>query len=56
MVAKIEEKYLREAMRKTRGHVGNCAEISGLSRRSISEKLQQYQIEKADYMPLNSMA
>ena len=49
MVAKIEEKYLREAMRKTRGHVGNCAEISGLSRRSISEKLQQYQIEKADY-------
>ncbi len=47
--AKIEEKYLRSAMKKTRGHVGRCAEISGLSRRSITEKLNTYHIDKADY-------
>jgi two-component system, NtrC family, response regulator AtoC len=49
MTARLEERYLREALKKTRGHVGQCAEISGLSRRSISEKLGQYKIEKADY-------
>jgi len=47
--AKIEEKYLRAALRKTRGHVGRCAEISGLSRRSITEKLHQYSIDKSDF-------
>lgn len=48
-VAKLEEKYLREALKKTHGHVGQCAEISGLSRRSITEKLNLYKIDKADF-------
>ena len=48
-VAKLEEKYLREALRKTHGHVGHCADISGMSRRSITEKMHVYHIEKADY-------
>ncbi len=44
-----EERYLRKAMRRTRGHVGKCATISGLSRRSITDKIAQYKIEKDDF-------
>src|SRR5262249_13418982 len=42
ITAWFEERYLRKAMKKARGHVGRCARISGLSRRSISDKLTQY--------------
>jgi DNA-binding NtrC family response regulator len=44
--AGFEERYLRRALKKTRGHVGRCAKISGLSRRSVTEKIAQYKIDK----------
>jgi DNA-binding NtrC family response regulator len=47
MNAIFEERYLRKALKKTRGHVGRCAKISGLSRRSVTEKIAQYKIDKA---------
>jgi DNA-binding NtrC family response regulator len=43
----FEERYLRRALKKTRGHVGRCAKISGLSRRSVTEKIALYKIDKA---------
>jgi DNA-binding NtrC family response regulator len=46
LVAGFEERYLRRALKKTRGHVGRCAKISGLSRRSVTEKIAQYKIDK----------
>src|SRR5205807_857517 len=46
LTASFEERYLRRALKKTRGHVGRCAKISGLSRRSITEKIAQYKIDK----------
>ncbi|VTT97801.1 fis family transcriptional regulator : Response regulator with CheY-like receiver, AAA-type ATPase, and DNA-binding domains OS=Singulisphaera acidiphila (strain ATCC BAA-1392 / DSM 18658 / VKM B-2454 / MOB10) GN=Sinac_1001 PE=4 SV=1: Response_reg: Sigma54_activat: HTH_8 [Gemmataceae bacterium] len=49
MVAEFEKRYLRKAMKKTRGHVGKCAEISGLSRRSITDKIAQYGIDKGEF-------
>jgi DNA-binding NtrC family response regulator len=45
----FEQRYLRAALAKTRGHVGKCAELSGLSRRSITEKLTQYGIDKSEF-------
>ncbi|MFO0811377.1 MAG: sigma-54 dependent transcriptional regulator [Gemmataceae bacterium] len=45
----FEERYIRAALQKTRGHVGKCAELTGLSRRSVSEKIAQYQIDKNQY-------
>jgi len=45
----FEERYLRRALRRTRGHVGKCAKITGLSRRSITEKISLYKIDKADF-------
>ena len=45
----FEIRYLRKALRKTRGHVGKCADLSGLSRRSITEKISHYEIDKAEF-------
>jgi DNA-binding NtrC family response regulator len=47
LTAGFEERYLRRALKKTRGHVGRCAKISGLSRRSVTEKIAQYKIDKS---------
>ena len=49
MIAGFEERYLREALKKVRGHVGRTAEITGLSRRSISEKIDHYKIDKSEF-------
>jgi DNA-binding NtrC family response regulator len=49
LTAAFEERYLRKALKKCRGHVGRCARISGLSRRSVTAKISQYQIETAQY-------
>ncbi len=35
LVAAFEERYIRRALKRSRGHVGKCAKITGLSRRSI---------------------
>jgi two-component system, NtrC family, response regulator AtoC len=42
----IEKEYIMKALEKTRGNVGRCAELCGLSRRSISGKISQYTIDK----------
>lgn len=49
LTAAFEEKYIRRALRKTRGHVGKCAKLSGLSRRSITDKIAHYKIDKATF-------
>ncbi|MGH7225797.1 MAG: sigma-54-dependent transcriptional regulator, partial [Gemmataceae bacterium] len=42
----LERRYLTRALKKSRGNVGRCAKICGLSRRSISAKLAEYNIKK----------
>ena len=49
LTSAFEERYIRKALRKTRGHVGKCAKLSGLSRRSITDKIASYGIKKEDY-------
>jgi DNA-binding NtrC family response regulator len=44
----VESRYIRKALARTHGHVGRCAKICGLSRRSITSKLARYQIDRAD--------
>ncbi|MFO0968896.1 MAG: sigma-54 dependent transcriptional regulator [Gemmataceae bacterium] len=48
-VAQIEKSYIRRALRKTRGHVGRCARICGLSRRSITSKIAEYGLDKSEF-------
>jgi DNA-binding NtrC family response regulator len=45
----LERAYLVRVLKKTRGHVGRCARITGLSRRSISAKLTEYRIDKNEF-------
>jgi DNA-binding NtrC family response regulator len=49
LTTSFEKRYLEKALRKTRGHVGRCAKISGLSRRSITDKIAQHQIDKSQF-------
>jgi len=49
MIAQIEKSYIRRALKKTRGHVGKCAQICGLSRRSITAKIAEYGLDKAQF-------
>jgi DNA-binding NtrC family response regulator len=43
----IEQQYIRRALKKTRGNVGRCARICGLSRRSVTAKIASYKIDRA---------
>jgi two-component system NtrC family response regulator len=43
---RIERQYILKALEKSRGNVGRCAELCGLSRRSVSAKISQYEIDK----------
>jgi DNA-binding NtrC family response regulator len=49
LTAAFEEQYLRQALKKAGGVVGRCAEISGLSRRSLTDRLALYKIDKSLY-------
>ncbi|WP_165227674.1 sigma-54-dependent transcriptional regulator [Aquisphaera insulae] len=48
---RIERAYLSRVLETHRGRIDRCASHCGLSRRSISEKLRRYQIDKSDFKP-----
>jgi DNA-binding NtrC family response regulator len=45
----IERQYIAKALEKSRGNVGECAKVCGLSRRSISGKISEYGISKQPF-------
>jgi DNA-binding NtrC family response regulator len=45
----FEERYLRRALKRTRGHIGRTARLTGLSRRTITDKIALYQIDKSEF-------
>ena len=49
LTAAFEKRYITRALKRTRGHVGKCAKITGLSRRSITDKISQYGIDKKEF-------
>jgi DNA-binding NtrC family response regulator len=50
--ADLERQYIRKALERSHGNVGLCAKICGLSRRSISAKIAEYQIDKTEFKHL----
>ncbi len=50
---RIERAYLIRVLEKYRGRIDRCADHCGLSRRSISEKLRRYQIDKTEFKPVH---
>ena len=49
LTERVERAYLQRVLERFRGRIDRCAEHCGLSRRSISEKLRRYSIDKADF-------
>ena len=47
--ADVEQQYIRKALEQSHGHVGRCAKMCGLSRRSISAKIAEYKLEKSAF-------
>jgi len=51
----VERAYLQRVLERYRGRIDRCAAHCGLSRRSISEKLRRYQIDKSDFKPKSAL-
>jgi DNA-binding NtrC family response regulator len=49
LTATFEERYLRRALKRTRGHIGRTARLTGLSRRTITDKIAHYHIDKTEF-------
>ena len=49
LTAAFEERYLRRALKRTRSHIGRTARLTGLSRRTITDKIALYQIDKSEF-------
>lgn len=49
LTERVERAYLLRVLEGYRGRIDRCAAHCGLSRRSISEKLRRYQIDKAEF-------
>ena len=49
VIASIEQQYICKALKKSRGNVGRCARICGMSRRSITGKINEYKLNKAAF-------
>jgi DNA-binding NtrC family response regulator len=43
----VERQYIRKALQKSHGNVSRCATLCGLSRRSITAKLAEYEIDRS---------
>lgn len=49
LTERVERAYLIRVLERYRGRIDRCAAHCGLSRRSISEKLRRYRIDKAEF-------
>jgi DNA-binding NtrC family response regulator len=49
LVGQIEREYFVRLLSQYRGNVARCARHSGLSRRSVTQKLQKYGLERARF-------
>jgi two-component system NtrC family response regulator len=54
LTERVERAYLQRILERYRGRIDRCAAHCGLSRRSISEKLRRYRIDKAEFKPTTS--
>ncbi len=49
LVSQVERDYFAQLLAQYKGNVARCAEHSGLSRRSVTQKLQKYAIDRSRY-------
>ena len=49
LIGQIEREYFVRLLSQYRGNVARCARHSGLSRRSVTQKLQKYGLERTQF-------
>ncbi len=49
LVGKVEREYFAQLLARYRGNVARCARHSGLSRRSVTQKLQKYALDRSEF-------
>ncbi|WP_435007403.1 sigma-54-dependent transcriptional regulator [Tundrisphaera lichenicola] len=49
LVAQVERDYFKRLLIQYKGNVARCAKHSGLSRRSVTQKLQKYELDRARF-------
>ena len=49
LISRVERDYFAQLLAKYRGNIARCAKHSGLSRRSVTQKLQKYELDRADF-------
>src|SRR5262249_1300313 len=49
LVGRVERDYLTQLLARYRGNVARCAKHSGLSRRSVNQKLQKYELDRTRF-------
>jgi DNA-binding NtrC family response regulator len=49
LVGKVERDYFTRLLVRYKGNVARCAKHSGLSRRSVTQKLQKYELDRTRF-------
>ncbi|HEV3165669.1 MAG TPA: sigma-54 dependent transcriptional regulator [Isosphaeraceae bacterium] len=49
LIARVERDYFAQLLARYRGNVARCARHSGLSRRSVTQKLQKYALDRMEF-------
>jgi DNA-binding NtrC family response regulator len=55
LVAQVEREYLTRLLAHYKGNVARCAFHSGLSRRSVTQKLQKYELDRTRFKETNGL-
>ncbi len=54
LISRVEREYLSLLLTRYKGNVARCARHSGLSRRSVTQKLQKYELDRSLYKSILS--
>ena len=49
LIGRVERDYFTRLLAQYRGNVARCAKHSGLSRRSVTQKLQKYNLDRTRF-------
>jgi DNA-binding NtrC family response regulator len=49
LIGRVERDYFVRLLAQYRGNVARCAKHSGLSRRSVTQKLQKYELDRTRF-------
>jgi DNA-binding NtrC family response regulator len=49
MIGQVERDYFTRLLARYKGNVARCAKHSGLSRRSVTQKLQKYELDRTRF-------